>query len=197
MPPVLRDLANVSGYDQNSQKIVGFMARQLDEHLAKLKRVTEGLTVEQLEWQIHPGHNTIGMLLAHCAVAEAYWVAVFDSGKLLPEEGDQVIKSIIGIFMDDDGMPAKAGSKHPETIKGKSLIEYYAMLDNCRHATHNILRAWSDEKLASTLVRGEKETSFGWVVYHIHEHLVEHCGQIQYIKHLMRDAGVLPPLPTA
>ncbi len=197
MATTLRELAKVDGYDSTTQKIVGFMARQLDEHLAKLKRVTEGLTVEQLEWQTHPGHNTIGMLLAHCAVAEAYWVCVFDSGMPLEPDGASKVAEVVGIGWDDDGLPAKQGSKHPETLRGKTIVDYYNYLDRTRVASHKIMRTWTDEKLQQIVVRGEKETSMAWVVYHIHEHLVEHCGQIQYIKHLMRDAGVLPPLPTA
>ena len=194
MAPSLRELAKVDGYNQPNQKVVAFMVRQMEEHLAKLKRVTEGLTPAQLEWQIQTGHNTIGMLLAHCAVAEAYWVCVFDTGMPLEPDGASKVAEVVGIGWDDDGLPAKPGSTHPDTLRGKTLADYYGYLDRTRAASHKVMRSWTDDKLLTTVIRGEKETSMAWVMYHVHEHLVEHCGQIQYIKHLMRDAGVLPPL---
>jgi hypothetical protein len=115
----------------------------------------------------------------------------------LEPDGANKVAEVVGMGWDDDGMPAKAGSKHPETLRGKSLADYYVLLDRTRAASHKIMRTWTDETLNKTFVRDNKETSMAWVIYHVHEHLVEHCGQIQYIKHLMRDAGVLPPLPTA
>lgn len=193
MTPSLRDLAATTGYDPATQRTVGYVARALDEHLTKLKRITDGLTVGQLEWQERPGHNTIGMLLAHCAVAESYWTCVFDSGKPITPDGDEMVRGILGIHPDDDGLPAKPDSTHPATLKGKTLADYYLLLDKARAASHRALRTWTDDKLTATVTRGERSTTYAWVLYHVLEHFVEHTGQVQLIKHLMRDAGVLPP----
>ncbi|MEO5617154.1 MAG: DinB family protein, partial [Candidatus Eisenbacteria bacterium] len=43
---------------------------QMDEQRRRLAADTRDLSAEDLAWQIRPGMNTIGMLLAHIAFAE-------------------------------------------------------------------------------------------------------------------------------
>ena len=67
-------LPPVDGYDADTQRTVAFVAAQLDDQLRRLKASVDGLFTADLEWQQGPGRNTVGMLLAHIAVAEAWWV---------------------------------------------------------------------------------------------------------------------------
>ena len=67
------------------------------------------------------------------------------------------------------------------------------LLDKARASTHDVLRTWSDDDLASTYANGDRTISREWTVYHVLEHFSGHYGQILLLKHLMRTAGVLAP----
>jgi uncharacterized damage-inducible protein DinB len=179
------------GYDKDTQPMTAMFAVQLDDQLYKLKKSVEGLTVEQLEWQLKTGMNTIGMLLAHIAVAETFWTQVAPAGIPHKTEGDKVIKDIIGIGGEDDGLPLPESGKHPETLAGKTLEDYLSMLDKCRAATHNVLQTWKDEDLDTTFVIEDYSFSRSWTLYHILEHLSAHLGQVLLLKHIMVDNGLL------
>src|SRR5436309_13482050 len=86
-----------AGY--RSREAALFVA-QLDDQSARLLAALREATPDELEWQPAPGTNTIGMLLAHIAIAEVYWTQV---GPLARESFD--CDSVLGIGADDDGMP--------------------------------------------------------------------------------------------
>jgi len=186
-----RKLHPVAGYQPSTQKIVSLFAAQFDDQLALLRQTVEKLTVTQLEWQPHPGINTVGMLLAHLAVVEVYWLTVAARQISVEPEGDEVILRTIGIRGDDDGLPLKPDGKHPATLAGKTAADYLAMLDKARAAVHAELRTWDDAKLEQTFKGRTREITFMWTLYHVLEHFAGHFGQILLLKHLMRDAGVL------
>ena len=184
-----------SGYDRDGQAIVGLFAAQLDDQLELLKEAVSGLTIEQMEWQPHRGMNTIGMLMAHLAVVEVFWINV--AAKEMPPEpdGDELMKKTIGILMDDDGLPIKPDGVHPQTLAGKTVADYFHMLDLARASVHSELRTWKDSELESTYTRRrgdqERKITNSWTLYHVLEHFAAHFGQILLIMHLMRDAGKL------
>ena len=154
-----RELKYPSGYDAKSQSTISLFAAQLDDQLLLLKESVAKLTVPQLEWQPQRGMNTIGMLLAHIAVVEVFWINV--ASKEIPSEpdGDEIELKIIGIRMDDDGLPIQPDGLHPATLYGKSVEEYFTMLDKARAAIHEEMQTWRDSELEGTFTRkrGEKE----------------------------------------
>lgn len=187
----LRKLHPVTGYQSATQRIVGLFAAQFDDQLALLKPAVEKLTVTQLEWQPHPGVNTVGMLLAHLAIVEVFWLTVAAREIPVEPEGDEVLLRTIGIRMDDDGLPLKPEGRHPATLAGKTAADYLVMLDKARAAVHAELRTWDDAQLEQTFKRRTREITFMWTLYHVLEHFAAHSGQILLLKHLMRDAGML------
>jgi uncharacterized damage-inducible protein DinB len=190
-----RKLTMPAGYDPVTQRLVGAFAAQLDDQLRLLREALEGLETKHLEWQPHPGINTIGMLLAHLAVVEVFWFNVGAAEMPLEPDGDNLILATIGIRMDDDGLPLAADGRHPSTLAGKGAADYLQMLDSARRAIHETLQKWTDADLARTFKRREIATSREWTLYHVLEHFAAHFGQILLLKHLMRDAGILPPVP--
>ena len=193
----VRALAVPEGYDRVANPRLASFAAQLDDQLAHLKRNTAELGLQQLEWQPHLGVNSIGMLLAHLAVVEVWWLRVAPREE--PEsEHDTIARRIIGIAMDDDGMPLAAGGRHPKSLAGTEIADYLRMLGAARAATHGELRGWRDDELGRSFTLRSREISREWAVYHVLEHFSAHHGQILLLKHLMRDAGVLPqPQPTS
>lgn len=173
-------------YDQAKQLSCGLFGAQLDDQTRRLKEAVAGLSVTELEWQLKPGLNTIGMLLAHIAVAEIYWMGVAPAGMKWGEESDRLMLEAMGIRGDDDGLPLPPDGIHPETLRGKALDEYSAMLDGARRVTHDVLSQWDDDTLAQTYRLGENDTSRAWTVYHVLEHMCGHFGQILMIRHLMK-----------
>lgn len=195
-----RELKYPSGYDAKTQSTVSLFAAQLDDQMLLLKESVANLTVAQLEWQPQRGMNTIGMLLAHIAVVEVFWINVA-SKEIRPEpEGEEIMVRTIGIMMDDDGLPIPPDGLHPATLSGKSIDDYFRMLDNGRAAIYSEIKHWTDSELESTYLRkrGDKEIQItrSWTLYHLIEHLAGHFGQILLLKHMMRSAGVLNSEPT-
>lgn len=186
-----RKLPASDGYDVSSQRIVALFAAQLDDQLRRLKETVAELNTTHLEWQLRPGSNTVGMLLAHIAVAEVYWINVAPAGIPLEPDGDNLILKTIGIRMDDDGLPLTADARHPATLDGKSLADYLSILDNMRGATHATLRTWRDTDLDQGYPLRDMTVTRSWTLYHVLEHFATHYGQILLLKHLMSDAGAL------
>ena len=69
-----RKLSVPDGYDAIANPRIASFAAQLEDQMIRLKIDVEGLDVRQLEWQPHKGVNTIGMLLAHLAVVDLWWL---------------------------------------------------------------------------------------------------------------------------
>lgn len=180
------------GYDRKTQTKVGLFAAQLDDQLKWLKKETKGLTVRQLEWQQRPGMNTIGMLLAHLALVEVWWIKLAPTGVAWDPDGKQLMQKICGF--EDDGIPLPADGKHPKYLKGYSLEQYLKVIAKVRSATHRELKTWRDRDLDKLYSLGKKKKrSFSrrWTLYHVLEHFAAHFGQINLLKHMMRDAGVI------
>jgi hypothetical protein len=132
------------------------------------------------------------MLLAHLAVVDVWWITIAPQGLARGPETEAIFHRILGMGMDDDGLPAAAGAGHAATLAGKSLEDYLRLLDTARAASHDVLRRWRDADLRSTYTLRERPHSYEWTLYHVLEHFAAHYGQILLLKHLMRDAGMLP-----
>lgn len=186
-----RKLSVPAGYDPKANPQVASFAAQLDDQLALLKKACDGLEVRHLEWQPHPGVNTIGMLLAHLAIVDIWWIRIAPY-QLAEPEAEALFKQIAGIGGDDDGLPLAENGTHPATLKGKSSADYFGMIDRARAVTHQELQKWRDADLLTTYPLRDRVITREWTVYHVLEHFAGHFGQILLLKHLMRDAGLLP-----
>jgi len=185
-----RELKLPRGYDPKTQKRVGLYAAELDDQLKRLKNNIKGLTVKQLEWQLRPGMNTIGILLAHLALVEVWWIRVAPKEIPWGDEAKKIMSKACGI--EDDGIPLAPDAKHTKCIKGFSVDKYTKMLTSVRRGIHREMKTWKDRDLDNPYKLG-KNHSFtrNWTLYHVLEHFAQHFGQILMLKHMMRDAGVL------
>lgn len=185
-----REIRIPRGYDTKTQSRIGLFAAQLDDQLKLLKTAVGDLTVEQLEWQYRPGMNTVGMLLAHIAVAEVWWLRVAHYGLPWEGDGEKIIKKICGF--EDDGLPLPEDGRHPEMLKGMTVKQYLDVLSKARRGSHRELKNWKDRDLDKIYTSYYKrQISYAWTLYHVLEHFAGHFGQILMLKHMMRDAGVL------
>lgn len=183
------ELKIARGFDPETQQKIGLFAAQLDDQLKRLRAAVGNLTVKQLEWQLRPGMNTVGMLLAHNALVEVWWITVATKGVEWDTEGKKILIRTIGI--EDDGLPIAHDGRHPSHLKGLTAEKYLAMLAKGRRAVKNEMKKWKDKDLHNLYKLGKGEVSYTATLYHVLEHFCAHFGQILLLMHMMRDAGML------
>lgn len=182
-------LPQVDGYDPNTQRTIAYVAAALDDQLRRLRESVAGLSMEALEWQAEPGRNTIGMLLAHIAVAETWWINAGSKGIGDIEQIHTILEGIIGMRASDDGMPLAPDGVHPEVLGGKTLADYLALIDRARIATHLVLRTWTDAELDRSVELRGRQVTPGWILYHVLEHMIAHYGQILLLLGVRQEQG--------
>lgn len=179
------------GFDSRSQWAVGQFMAQLDDQSRLLREAVNGYEADQLQWQPRPGVNTAGMLLAHMAVAECAWLNIIAADLPLEPDGELRIWEILGIRMNDDGLPLSPDGTHPVSLAGWTLDRYLDLLGRARVATYERVKPWQDEALHKTHTTRTRVVSRHWILYHVLEHFAAHFGQILMLKHMMRSEGAM------
>jgi hypothetical protein len=105
----------------------GLFLAQFDELSRNLWDDFGDIKPAELAWQPAPGMNTIGMLLAHMAIVEVFWIQ--RTGKGFDAAG---LQKVLGIGVDDDGMPRPADGGPPATLRGWKLADYRELHDQAR-----------------------------------------------------------------
>jgi len=158
----------------------------LDEQSRRLFADTADLTPAELEWQLAPGTNSIGMLLAHIAVAEVHIGAV-----ALERRPTSDVRAVIGIGMEEEGLPLAEGAPPSPALAGHPVAWFHDLLARARANTHRIARTLDDEDLAREVPRprpdgGTRILDAAWALYHLIEHEAGHHAQINQLRHLRR-----------
>lgn len=173
-----------------SREVASFFA-QLDDQSRLLFAELADIKPAELEWQPKRGMNTIGMLLAHNAIVEAFWLLTA-TGVSTAVEADAMMTKIFGVNFDVDGMPIPPDGVHPRSLRGWTLAKYRAL--------HDKVRAFA-KKRAATLTDADLEVTFRrtrangqvrilnprWILYHVLEHQCGHYGQMLLLRHQYRD----------
>ena len=170
-----------------SKAAMGWLAH-LDDQTKLLSRDLEDITPAELEWQPAPGANTIGMLLAHLAIVEAFWVNIAERAP----DPDALLSKALGIGPDDDGMPLEPGGAPPRGLHGHPFKYYLKLIQRARAQTRTHVRRYRDADLARSITRtrrnGQRQrVSLRWILYHVAEHFSGHYGQILLLRHMYRD----------
>lgn len=165
-----------------SREAASFYA-QLEDQARILRESLAGITTQELEWQPERGMNTIGMLLAHNAIVDVFWSQLAIQGL---KEGDSM--PILGIGMDDDGMPLAPDAEAPANLKGKPLAYYEDLLARGRAFARETWSKVSDADMEKERTRERPDGSkriltVRWAMYHIIEHYAGHRGQVQLLRH--------------
>lgn len=161
-----------------------FVMAGLDEQLAQIRRDVAVLSPADLERQHAPGMNTIGMLLAHIAVAETH---ILHIGVLARPDSD--VQGVIGITMDDEGMPLPPDGAAAPALAGKDLAFFDDLLTRARAETRRALLPLEESDFDRQVVRPRPDGSqrifdVRWIVYHLLEHQAGHHYQIKLLLHL-------------
>ena len=169
-----------------AREVASFIA-QLDDQSRRMLEDLRGITAAELHWQPKPGTNSIGMLLAHLAIVEVYWLMI--ASETMTHEA---AKRVLRFGVDDDGMPLPPGKRPPAALKGKRLAFYRTLLARARAHAKRTTRQWPDAALDRVVTRrrrdgGTSRQNVRWILYHVLEHEAGHYGQILLLRHLYRD----------
>jgi hypothetical protein len=184
---VVRTVCRPSGGFRSAR--VAHAVWALDEQSRKLVADTGGLTPTELEWQPAPGMNSIGMLLAHIAVAEVHIGSVALAGQPTSD-----VRAVIGIGMEEEGLPLADGAPPSPALAGRPIAWFHDLLARARAHTRDVVRQLGDHDLEREIPRpqpdgGTRILDGGWALYHLLEHQAGHHFQINQLRHLRR---VLP-----
>ena len=171
-------------------KEVGSFLAQMDDQTRRLTENTRDVTPEELAWQPKPGMNTIGMLLAHNAIVEVFWTLI-----ALKREEKPMAEPILGINMDDDGMPIPEEGTPPANLAGKNIAFYDDLLRKARVFLKESAKDVPDSDLEREVTRTRPDgtqriINVRWYFYHILEHFSGHYGQVLLLRHLYKAAHV-------
>jgi len=171
-------------------KEVGSFLAQMDDQTRRLTENTRDVTPEELAWQPKPGMNTIGMLLAHNAIVEVFWTLI-----ALKREEKPMAEPILGINMDDDGMPIPEEGTPPANLAGKNIAFYDELLRKARVFLKETAKDVPDSDLEREVTRTRPDgtqriINVRWYFYHILEHFSGHYGQVLLLRHLYKAAHV-------
>jgi uncharacterized damage-inducible protein DinB len=172
---------------------IALFVAQMDDQSRRLTEDTRGATVDELAWQPALGMNTAGMLLAHIAIVEVFWMS---KAAEIPFDS----QGVLGIGEDDDGLPAPEGSSPPATLAGWDLARFDEVLAKARANTYTIAKTWTDADLDRVVEWTRRDGSLWhfsvrWILYHILEHEAGHYGQVGLLRHLYRMAAVAGAAP--
>jgi uncharacterized damage-inducible protein DinB len=193
MPPIMRSVLPLPT-DFRSPEVALHFA-ELEDQTRRLFEDLHDLTPEGLAWQPGPGRNTIGMLLAHLAIVEVFWIDIGVRGLAQTE-----CESVLGLdFATGDGMPLPADSAPPAHLNGRDLEWYRALLARSRAHVASHLRELDDAALAVERTRTRRDGhrqdyDTRWVLYHVVEHFAGHFGQTLLLRELHRSALRAPTL---
>ncbi|MCE9637680.1 MAG: DinB family protein [Planctomycetes bacterium] len=172
----------------DQREVARFLAQFADQS-RRLEAEIANLDVDALAWTPGPGRNSVGMLLCHIALTEVFWMGVAARGVTTPEAAEALSLEIAGMSLNDDGMPAAAGSGPPAALAGWDVARYVALMRHAREFMVGETLRWTDADLGGLATYRGRELSREWTLYHLLEHFACHYGQICLVMALRRASG--------
>jgi hypothetical protein len=107
-------------------------------------------------------------------------------------ESPEELRRILGIGMDDDGMPIARHGRPPALLRARPLAWFQRLHRRARGATLRALRAMPPAAMGRVIeVRagdgGVIPVNVRWILFHILEHEAAHYGQMMALRHAWRD----------
>lgn len=181
--------------------VAATLMAQVDDLNRRTLDAAKGLTPEQLAWQPYgpapgsapgekgTGFNTIGMLLAHIAVAQTHITQVGLIG-----DRDGHVQDVIGITVDDEGMPLAPDDPPSPALAGKDLAFFAELIARAGTCVRQAAEKLTDADLAADVVRPPRPDGTvrvfdrRWILHHIAEHTAGHMGQILLLRRMLERA---------
>lgn len=147
---------------------------------AELRATTVALQRNVLEWQLKAGMNTVGMLIAHVAIVQVYWVIqIINRGNILEAQCSETSQRVLGLGLMDDGVPLQPDGSHPPLLEGQDSPFYASLLRKAEEYVRLQLAPIVNLDPASEFYVDGKSRSVEWILWHILSHSWEHTGQVR------------------
>jgi len=150
----------------------------------QFRRAIAGLPAAAFAWQPAPRTNTLGMLVAHVALAEVNLTQVV----LLAEPRGHTA-DVLGLTTDDDGMPIEQyGGEPPRALEGRDEAFFRGLLDRAEAHTIEACRGLEESSLGEPIARPPRpDGSYRvfdrrWALHHLVEHAAQHLGQVHVLR---------------
>jgi uncharacterized protein DUF664 len=169
--------------------IVALKLAELANVHAQLEHAAHELPAAALAWQPSPEDNTIGMLLTHIALAEVHLAQVGLLG-----ERDGHVQDVLGITVEDDGMPLAEFDGPPAAIADKPAGYFLALLDKAFAHARAAGAPLEDARLGEEIRRPPRpDGSYRvydrrWILHHMVEHASQHLGQVLVLRRMWKTA---------
>lgn len=189
MPRTVRTLLAPSTRGR-SREVASFFA-QLDDLSRRMFADLADCRPAELAWQPARGRNTIGMLLAHCALVEASWLLVASENP--PADVHRArLERAMGIDADADGVPLPPDGRAPGALRRWTLARHRRLHDRARRFAKRAASRFRDADLDREIRRVRRDGTVRilnprWALYHVLEHLAGHYGQMLLLRHEYRD----------
>ncbi len=185
-----RNILRVPKRARNAEA-ASFLA-QLDDLSRRMFDDLASAKAAELAWQPRRGANTIGMLLAHNAVVEVYWMLIA-TGEFSAER----LEEVLGLTMDGDGIPMPPSGEAPAHLRGRSLAWYRKLHDRARAFAAGVVGRMDAATLEKVVKRPRRDgtrhdSNVRWILYHVLEHQAGHYGQMLLLRHLYADRRKRP-----
>ncbi len=158
-----------------------------DEYLAELKKVVDGLSIDEAYKQPSPHSNTIGWSVWHMARVEDYWLnnvvqgdaQVWNSGGWDKKFG-----------MDPENRGAGQTIEQVLAMPHVAVTELLAYFDAVRAKTSPFITGLAESDLAREIEHPRFGKVTGrWIVGHIVVEESQHVGQVAFTRGILRGFG--------
>jgi len=155
----------------------------MTEYLEELKQKLEDLTEAELRWQASLDSNTIIWLVWHMARVEDNWInGVIAGGDSVWDSRGWVEKT--GISTEGNGYANKLDEVRAlPMVSAETLIDYY---DEVRAAAFGVIDNMSSVDVSNVYSRGNRSTTWGWILGHVIVEESQHLGQVAFIRGIIR-----------
>lgn len=175
IPPTQSSDLYMIGPKEGYSPRVGTLLSTMTMMRAWVIRQVEGLSIEQLDFQLDDQSNSIGAMLYHLAATEKYYqLNTFD--ELAWGSWDEAISK-------EWDVPMNLGKEGREKIKGNDIAFYIDKLNAVRAVTKAEFAKRDDKWLdINEPFFGNQPTNNHCKWFHVCEHESNHNGQIKFIK---------------
>jgi uncharacterized damage-inducible protein DinB len=165
-------------FDHPHDHAITYFLEMLDKTRSTTLRKIKNMPVEELDWQYKPGWNTIGALLSHTAALEHYFRIEFVEGrKLIPAEEEKWLPAL------------DLGHHVPTLIRGLPVAFYQDAFAESRRLFLESFKKMDFDSFTRRIEGYDPQEgcNLAWVLYHMIEDEIRHCGQIALLHKLYND----------
>lgn len=158
-------------------ELADYLIATLHDARATTCMYIKSVTQDEMDWQPHPGWNTIGALLAHIIAGDYFMKLYFIDKREMTTEEEKAL------------LPGLDMGEYVEQLKGKTP-EYYKeeLMRSFDHMKTAIQQLSKEQLLERRYDMYDKVngSDLAWTLYHNVEDEVHHRGQISILRKLYK-----------